>query len=87
MPSLEREANRLRSLVDDADTIIVGIGSGMSSAAGFNHYRLLPLHMSRATVVVWGGSKRPLVSTLRVVAPDIIPADVKATSQAPFPHP
>lgn len=38
MPSLEREANRLRSLVDDADAIIVGIGSGMSSAAGFNHY-------------------------------------------------
>ena len=29
---------RLRSLIDDADAIIVGIGSGMSSAAGFNHY-------------------------------------------------
>lgn len=38
MPSLEREADRLRSLIDDADAIIVGIGSGMSSAAGFNHY-------------------------------------------------
>lgn len=38
MPSLEREAHRLRSLIDDADAIIVGIGSGMSSAAGFNHY-------------------------------------------------
>ena len=38
MPSLEREAYRLRSLIDDADAIIVGIGSGMSSAAGFNHY-------------------------------------------------
>ena len=38
MPPLEREADRLRSLIDDADAIIVGIGSGMSSAAGFNHY-------------------------------------------------
>ena len=38
MPPLERQANRLRSLFDDADVIIVGIGSGMSSAAGFNHY-------------------------------------------------
>lgn len=38
MPPLEREAHRLRSLIDDADAIIVGIGSGMSSAAGFNHY-------------------------------------------------
>ena len=36
MPSLEKEAGRLRSLIDDADAIIVGIGSGMSSAAGFN---------------------------------------------------
>lgn len=34
MPPLEREATRLRSLIDDADAIIVGIGSGMSSAAG-----------------------------------------------------
>lgn len=53
MPSLEREANRLRSLVDDADAIIGGIGSGMSSAAGFNHYRLLPLsgYMARFCVV------------------------------------
>lgn len=38
MPSLEREAMRLRSLIDDAAAVIVGIGSGMSSAAGFNHY-------------------------------------------------
>ena len=38
MPSLERAADRLRSLIDDADAIVVGIGSGMSSAAGFNHY-------------------------------------------------
>lgn len=38
MPFLEREVMRLRSLIDDADAIIVGIGSGMSSAAGFNHY-------------------------------------------------
>ena len=45
------------------------------------------LNMSRAAVVVWGSSKRPLVSTLRVVAPDIIPADVKATSRAPFARP
>lgn len=36
MPSLEREAGWHRSLIDDADAIIVGIGSGMSSAAGFN---------------------------------------------------
>jgi hypothetical protein len=45
------------------------------------------LNMSRAAVVVWGSSKRPLGSTLRVVAPDIIPADVKATSRAPFARP
>lgn len=37
MLSLKRDADRLLSLIDDADTIIVGIGSGMSSAAGFNH--------------------------------------------------
>ena len=38
MPPLEREARRLRSLIADADAIIVGIGSGMSSAAGFNPF-------------------------------------------------
>ena len=38
MPSLESKASRLCSLIDEADTIVVGIGSGMSSAAGFNHY-------------------------------------------------
>ena len=38
MPSLERDVNRLLGLIVDADAIIVGIGSGMSSAAGFNHY-------------------------------------------------
>lgn len=51
MPSLEREANRLRSLVDDADAIIVGIGSGMSSAAGFNHYNRAG--MARARMEDW----------------------------------
>lgn len=39
MPSLEREAGRLRSLIDDADAIIVGIGSGMSSAAGMGDWQ------------------------------------------------
>lgn len=38
MPSLERDVNRLLSLIDDADAIIVGVGSGMSSAAGFNPF-------------------------------------------------
>lgn len=51
MPPLEREANRLRSLVDDADAIIVGIGSGMSSAAGFNHYNRAG--MARARMEDW----------------------------------
>lgn len=51
MPSLEREAYRLRSLIDDADAIIVGIGSGMSSAAGFNHYNRAG--MARAGMTDW----------------------------------
>lgn len=51
MPSLEREATRLRSLVDDADAIIVGIGSGMSSSAGFNHYNRAG--MARAGMEDW----------------------------------
>ena len=51
MPSLEREAYRLRSLIDDADAIIVGIGSGMSSAAGFNHYNRAG--MARAGMADW----------------------------------
>lgn len=38
MPPLEREAMMLRGLIDDSDAIIVGIGSGMSSAAGFNRF-------------------------------------------------
>lgn len=51
MPPLEREARRLRSLIDDADAIIVGIGSGMSSAAGFNHYNRAG--MARAGMADW----------------------------------
>lgn len=51
MPPLEREATRLRSLIDDADAIIVGIGSGMSSAAGFNHYNRVG--MARAGMTDW----------------------------------
>ncbi len=51
MPPLEREATRLRSLIDDADAIIVGIGSGMSSAAGFNHYNRAG--MGRAGMADW----------------------------------
>lgn len=51
MPSLEKEAYRLRSLIDDADAIIVGIGSGMSSAAGFNHYNRAG--MARAGMADW----------------------------------
>lgn len=38
MPSLERDVNRLLGLIVDADAIIVGVGSGMSSAAEFNHF-------------------------------------------------
>ena len=51
MPSLERAADRLRSLIDDADAIVVGIGSGMSSAAGFNHYNRAG--MTRAGMEDW----------------------------------
>ena len=51
MPPLEREATRLRGLIDDADAIIVGIGSGMSSAAGFNHYNRAG--MARAGMGDW----------------------------------
>lgn len=51
MPSLERAADRLRSLIADADAIIVGIGSGMSSAAGFNHYNRAG--MTRAGMEGW----------------------------------
>ena len=42
---------RLRSLIDDADAIIVDIGSGMSSAAGFNHYNRAG--MARAGMEDW----------------------------------
>ena len=38
MQALEQDARRLRALIDEADAVLVGIGSGMSSAAGFNHY-------------------------------------------------
>ena len=51
MPPLEREADRLRNLINDADAIIVGIGSGMSSAAGFNHYN--HAGMTRAGMADW----------------------------------
>lgn len=51
MPPLEREAHRLRSLIDDAGAIIVSVGSGMSSAAGFNHYNRAG--MARAGMVDW----------------------------------
>lgn len=51
MPPLKREAMRLRSLIDDADAIIVGIGSGVSSAAGFNHYNRVG--MARAGMTDW----------------------------------
>ena len=51
MPSLEREARRLCSLIDEADAIIAGIGSGMSSAAGFNHYNRAG--MARAGLNDW----------------------------------
>lgn len=33
MSSVAQGASRLRSLIDDADAVLVGIGSGMSSAA------------------------------------------------------
>lgn len=42
---------RLRGLIADADAIIVGIGSGMSSAAGFNHYN--HAGMTRAGMADW----------------------------------
>ena len=46
-----------------------------------------PLNQDCVAVAALGGSEHALVSTLRVVAPDIIPADVKATSRAPLAHP
>ena len=69
MPSLEREATRLRSLVDDADAIIVGIGSGMSSAAGFNHYNRAG--MARAGMGDWQArlEKSPLYHLARASYP------------------
>ena len=38
MPTLEENARKLCGLIADADAVVAGIGSGMSSAAGFNHY-------------------------------------------------
>ena len=51
MPPVEREAHRLRSFIDDSDALIVGIGSGMSSAAGFHHYP--HAGMARAGMADW----------------------------------
>lgn len=51
MLPLERKTHKLRSLIDDADAVIVGIGSGMSSAAGFNHYNRTG--MARAGMANW----------------------------------
>lgn len=38
MQALDQDARRLRALIEEADAVLVGVGSGMSSAAGFNHY-------------------------------------------------
>lgn len=38
MPPLGERARELARLVNRADAVLVGIGSGMSSSAGFNHY-------------------------------------------------
>ena len=51
MSSVAQGASRLRGLIDDADAVLVGIGSGMSSAAGFNHYNRAG--MARAGLDDW----------------------------------
>lgn len=51
MSNLTQGVSRLRSLIDDADAVLVGIGSGMSSAAGFNHYNRAG--MTRAGLDDW----------------------------------
>lgn len=48
---------------------------------------LFPLNQNCVAVAALGGSEHALVSTLSVVTLAILPADVKATSQIPFPHP
>lgn len=41
--SLDRAGvDRLRRWIDEAEALVVGIGSGMSSAAGFDHYHWSP---------------------------------------------
>ncbi len=51
MPALAEDARKLCALIADADAVIVGIGSGMSSAAGFNHYNRAG--MARAGMDDW----------------------------------
>lgn len=51
MPTLEENARKLRDIIADADAVIAGIGSGMSSAAGFNHYNRAG--MARAGMDDW----------------------------------
>ena len=37
-----KDIESLVRLITDADTVVVGVGSGLSSAAGFNHYHWAP---------------------------------------------
>ncbi len=51
---MNRELEKLKKWVRDADAIIVGAGSGLSSAAGYNHYHWRsalekPLHQLKET--------------------------------------
>ena len=38
MPPLSEQARELGRLIDEADAVLVGVGSGLSSAAGHDHY-------------------------------------------------
>ena len=37
-----KDIESLVRLITDADAVVVGVGSGLSSAAGFNHYHWAP---------------------------------------------
>ena len=39
---MKTEIEYLAELIQQADAIVVGAGSGLSSAAGYNHYHWMP---------------------------------------------
>lgn len=49
--------------------------------------KLLPLNQDCVAMAARSGSRCPVVSAVSIAALAIIPADVKATSRALFPHP